>query len=714
MSRSPSLQPRAHLRLCTLLLACLAAAWSSAQVPVAEAWPTAAIRDSFARVHAHIDAAVASGSRDEEVIRGRLTRLVDAVLASGIPRAQADVINEALGVANRLDSRHEVLQALSAAGYRLDLSGAQQQDLTPLLFTLGNLEKANGDLQAAQLWFDSTAALLHGRHTPLYVAAAAKLSGGIDREQGRPAAALTKLRLAKSVLDTTEAQAFEAPHLDSELALAIVDAGAGLDEALALSSAAYATMVGDAAVRDSWTYSYLVYLNHAGVLHAAGRTRDGLRVMREALALVEARGDRPSEGYIRMRMARHQLALGDLAGTERSALAALAIFEDLRHDSHLAEAHGYLRQVYAATPATLRKSLDHAEEAHRIELALLEADRAESLLALRNDHRRESAEQRAVIATQAAERAELESARVQAQRTTLLLAVVFIAGVLAFVAYRLRARHRLNAQLEVLVTQRTAELAERTAQLEERTRKLQASNHELERFAFIASHDLKTPLRNVTSFLGLIERRMPAEARAAVGEYVQLAIGYAKKMHMLVSDVLEFSQLNDCDDDAPAEVCDLRALCETLATDYAATAVGAQVTVLGAARTAAPQRLVRQVLTNLLDNALKFNESTVKRVAFELAPAGSGGGVCVRVRDNGIGIAPEYHDYVFELFRRLHTDDVYAGTGLGLASCAKLVERMGGTLTLDSALGRGSTFCVQLPASVPAGETSVPERRVLA
>ena len=683
--------------LVTLTSPVVAQVTASAEDP---RWTVEAVRDSFALVHAPLNAAVADGTeRDEELVRALLRRVVGQLLASGVPRAQADAVNGGLDVANRLKTRQAALREISELAYGADLHQSADTDVTPLLFAFGNLEKALGDAQAAQMWFDSTMSHRHGAHTPLAVAAAAKLGGGIDMEAGDYAAALPKLRLAKSVLDTTVADAFERFHLDGVLAAAIVDAGGDLDEAQRLSAAAYDGMETDSIAR-TWTYAYLVYLDRAKVLVAAGRGPEGLRVMREGLALVRHRGDEPSEAFIHLKLAELQLSIDAPAGAEASALEALAAFEALGHTSHLAEAHGYLAAIYERDAATLPKAVHHLRECHRLQLARSTAARAEGLLALQNDHRREQAEQKALLAEQATAAAELERSSVKAQRTSLLAGLLLIGGLLAFVVHRLRERRRHGAELAALVDERTAELAARTAELEQRTRRLQASNQELERFAFIASHDLKTPLRNVTSFLGLIDRRMPDTARPVLGEYVELAKGYAKKMHALVTDVLEFSRLND-DVAGLCEVVDLRALCLEVAAARGSGEGDVSVAVLGAASAYLPPVFVRQIVGNLIDNGLKYNESSVRRVTVELAADGDG--VQVRVRDNGIGIAEEYHGYVFELFKRLHTEDVYTGTGLGLASCAKIVERMGGRIELESAPGQGSTFTVTLPSYGEAG-----------
>ena len=706
----PTQRPRARRPICRSVrqaLAALAIALALAPptligqggaAPAAGTWTREVLTDSFRVIHRAIDRDIAAEPPEETPFRTATIRLVRRVLAEAGPRAQADALNAAVEIANRLDTRALLLREVSALCYSLDLPDGADADITPLLFTFGNIEKARGDMQAAQMWFDSTVALRHGPHTPLFVSAAAKLNGCIDRDEGRPHEALRHLRFAKTVLDTLDVEPSESLHLDGVLASAIAKAGGDTAEALALSTAAYDRLAADADVRDAWTYAYLVYLCHAQVLAAAGQPERGLRVMREALALTRARGDRSSSGYIHFNLARRYIELARLPEAEAAAREALGIFEVLEHHGHLAQAHSLLEEIYERDDATLRLSLRHAREVRHLERVASEEARAEGMLALQNDHRRAAAEQKALLAERAAEASELARAKVAAQRTSLITGLLLICGILAFVAHRLRGRRRDNDTLEALVAERTAELATRTGELESRTRRLEASNQELERFAFIASHDLKTPLRNVTSFLGLIERRMPEAARPAIGEYVDMARGYARKMHALVTDVLEFSRLND-DLEGMSKIVDVRELCLAVAAERTTDRPGASVEVVGAATVVAPPVFLRQVVGNLVDNGLKYNESASPRVTVSVATESEE--LVLRVRDNGIGIAEEYHGYVFELFRRLHTEDAYAGTGLGLGTCAKIVERLGGTISLESAVGAGSTFTVRLPVSGP-------------
>lgn len=663
------------------------------------------VRQQFYAIHDLLDPDRAGRDVDEAAVRTAVLDLLGELLGDAEPTLQAQALTMAVDLSNRLRTREELLERVSELGYGLDLRAGRDTSNVSLLFALGIVEHARGDMRAARMWFDSTIVYHERGLAHPVIAAATKLRGYVNRDERNFAAAVADFTLADRLLTELGGKPEDRIGLHAVLAATLVDAGGDSTEALTRSTHAYNEIVANADLRERWTYAYLTYVHHAHVLEALGRYPEAIRVAEEGLALCRGRGDRSSVGYIQLKVAELELARGDYTRAESAALAALEIFRTINHSGHLAEVHECLERVFEQQPATLRRSLYHAREARRLRLELAENSRLESVFALQGDYLRTQAEHKAALAEEVAARAELERARMLSQRTSLLMGILCVCGLLAFTVYRLHLRHRLNAKLEAEVADRTAELAAQTEalaaqteELEAKTRRLEASNQELERFAYIASHDLKTPLRSVTSFLGLIERRMPREAQPILGEFVQMAQGSARSMHALVTDVLEFSRLNSSIEDLCVPV-DLRALCLGLAEQRGPGAAGAPATlridVLGAAELMAPPVFLQQLFGNLIDNGLKYNDSAFPKVAVEIHQTEHE--VSVTVRDNGIGIAAEYHGQIFELFKRLHTSDAYAGTGLGLASCRKIVERLGGTIALESAAGEGSVFTVRLP-----------------
>ena len=444
-----------------------------------------------------------------------------------------------------------------------------------------------------------------------------------------------------------------------------------------------------------------LHLNYAEALAASGRIDSAFHYAERADSVI-VEGGRFAE------MARAQLCLGNLNAVVGRLDVAREHYEssvahfDLAHEPYhkidpldslrgvlarLGEYEGAYRASIRAF--ALRDSL--RERRVRLDTDRLVAEHERDALARELEASRgERALAQAVISKQRWER--------------YAAAAVFcaLASLLAFGVYRGRVRRRHATGLQREVEARTTELRDRQASLELQTRRLEASNAELERFAYIASHDLKTPLRNVTSFLGLIERRLCPEARMEVKEYLDIATANARHMHALVTDVLEFSRL-DADlqaISAPVRVAQVVAAAESaLRTELEAR--NARVECVGDADLTLPKGTLEQLLGNLIGNGVKYNRSPrpfVKVVVTELPQRR----VRITVSDNGIGIDEEFHDRVFEVFRRLHTSDEFTGTGVGLAVCRKVVDRLGGVIALESAVGQGSTFIVDLPREVVA------------
>ncbi len=239
--------------------------------------------------------------------------------------------------------------------------------------------------------------------------------------------------------------------------------------------------------------------------------------------------------------------------------------------------------------------------------------------------------------------------------------------------------------------------AEEAAQ--RRARELAASNNDLEQFAYVASHDLRQPLRMVNSYLALIERRYADKLDDDGREFIGYARDGALQMDRLILDLLEYSRIGR--DGRPAETVDLgEALDKALhhlqpVIDEAGCAVRVE-------RRPAPvvgnrSELVR-LFVNLVGNAVKYREPS-RRPRVQVRWCRENGHWQVSVGDNGIGIAPEFQADIFKIFRRLHTTQQYEGTGIGLAVCQKIVEGHGGRMWVESEAGKGSSFHFTVPAA---------------
>jgi PAS domain S-box-containing protein len=232
--------------------------------------------------------------------------------------------------------------------------------------------------------------------------------------------------------------------------------------------------------------------------------------------------------------------------------------------------------------------------------------------------------------------------------------------------------------------------------LERQAQELARSNEELERFAYVASHDLQEPMRTVSSFVQLLARRYEGKLDADADEYIQFITDGAARMRTLIRDLLDYSRVNSRGGAlAPTDAGTvlqkvLDGLQVTIETERA------EVTAEPLPIVVADPTQLGQVFQNLIGNAIKFHGSEPPRIHVSARRAGTHWDFAVR--DTGIGIAREYHERIFIIFQRLHTIEEYGGTGIGLAICKKIVERHGGTMWVESEPGRGSTFHFTLPA----------------
>jgi light-regulated signal transduction histidine kinase (bacteriophytochrome) len=231
--------------------------------------------------------------------------------------------------------------------------------------------------------------------------------------------------------------------------------------------------------------------------------------------------------------------------------------------------------------------------------------------------------------------------------------------------------------------------------LENTNKELAYTNRELEQFAYVASHDLQEPLRMVTSYVQLLERRYKDKLDKDANEFIEFAVDGAMRMHRLINDLLTYSRvgtrgraLAPTDSEAVFE--------QSLSNlQVAIKEKGAQVTHEPLPKVMADDVQLGQLFQNLVGNAIKFQGEKQPRVHVS-AHQGNGEWV-FSVRDNGIGIDPEFKERIFVIFQRLHGKDKYPGTGIGLAVCKKIVERHGGKIWVESELGKGATFNFTLP-----------------
>jgi signal transduction histidine kinase len=224
----------------------------------------------------------------------------------------------------------------------------------------------------------------------------------------------------------------------------------------------------------------------------------------------------------------------------------------------------------------------------------------------------------------------------------------------------------------------------------ERTAELERSNKELEQFAYVASHDLREPLRKVKSFAELFARKYEGRVDEQGSRYIHFLVDGAQRMQKLIEDLLTYSRVGR-DEEAPASVDLAEVVRDVLrSVDAAIEDAGAEVVVEDLPTVHVNARLMGMVFQNLILNAVKFRGEAPPRVC--VGSEQRDREWVISVQDNGIGIDPKHAERIFQIFRRLHGREEYPGTGIGLAVSRKIVERYGGRMWVESEPGKGSTF----------------------
>ncbi len=273
---------------------------------------------------------------------------------------------------------------------------------------------------------------------------------------------------------------------------------------------------------------------------------------------------------------------------------------------------------------------------------------------------------------------------------------------------RERELRTLNEDLERRVQERTRELEAAGREQAKQAAKLARSNAELERFAYVASHDLKEPLRMVMSFTRLLSKRYRHQLDSDAQQFIDFAVDGAERMEQLIHDLLSYSRVDIADTQFEAVDCQAALTTALINVKTAIEESGAIVTHDPLPVVTGDRTQLTQLFQNVIGNAVKYHSDkppTVHIASVSGATHDNKPELLFSVRDNGIGIAPQYADRIFLIFQRLHSADEYPGTGVGLAICKKIVERHGGRMWVESQLGRGATFYFTLQ---PAGRNSVP------
>jgi PAS domain S-box-containing protein len=245
-----------------------------------------------------------------------------------------------------------------------------------------------------------------------------------------------------------------------------------------------------------------------------------------------------------------------------------------------------------------------------------------------------------------------------------------------------------NAELERRVVERTKELAVANRVLEE-------SNVELKQFAYVASHDLQSPLRSISGFVELLRLEYQEKLDDQAQDWIRRTVQSVEQMQTLIRDLLSYSRV-----DARARPFTLIPFSDIVKAaltqlDSSIRDSGAEVTWDPLPSIMGDRSQLVQLMQNLIGNGLNYRGDQPPRI--HISAKRSEAEWTFSVRDNGIGIDPKHHEQIFEIFKRLHDEKEYPGTGIGLAVCRRVVNRHGGRIWVESAPGRGSTFCFTIP-----------------
>ncbi|MCB0836193.1 MAG: GHKL domain-containing protein [Bacteroidetes bacterium] len=280
----------------------------------------------------------------------------------------------------------------------------------------------------------------------------------------------------------------------------------------------------------------------------------------------------------------------------------------------------------------------------------------------------------------------------------------FLTGIVILITSGVISNLILNLSRElVLITEEKSQVIQTQKEsleqtVSERTEALQKKNEELKQFAYTTSHDLKEPLRMISGFLGLIQlhlkKNYPEDPE--IEEYLKYAIEGSKRMTDLINGLLTYSRINthqssltkvDLNEVVSATMATLKFAIE----ESEATIHSQQLPTI----TADKNQMV-QLFQNLLENALKYHKESIPpkiEINHKISPRK----VTICIKDNGVGITPEFHERIFHIFYRLPVEKTKKGTGIGLTICKKIVERHNGKIWVESKPGEGSTFCFTLP-----------------
>ncbi len=460
------------------------------------------------------------------------------------------------------------------------------------------------------------------------------------------------------------------------------------------------------------------YNNLGDVYQRRKDIEEALQYYEQAYAIAESLGSDRGRAFVMHNLGRLSLDQQAYKPATTYFERSLAYYEKLNHRNGIVENLNYMAKTLVLQKANLSKCLELSQEAIRLAKEIgakqLQADAQINLaaaFALRGEYKKSfnlerksrllhneivaENRERAIVETQIRYDVEKHNAAMLQQENELLqkekeltrlyiLIMLCLLGAVAVIGALVYNRLRTQAQTNGI--------------LENKNQQLQRSNEALERFAYVASHDLKEPLRSIGSFTTLLKRRYHKEFDREGQEYIDYIVTGVNRMYHLLEDLLKYSRLIH-QGEGQREVVDLNEVVGTVMTSLDKSLrereVDLAIRPLPVIHSNAAQ--MQQLFQNLLNNAIKYNDKVKPSVTIEYHQRGQEH--LFAVRDNGVGINAEYHQKIFDVFQRL-SRSASEGTGVGLAICKKIIEQHEGQIWVESEVGQGSTFYFTLPDQV--------------
>jgi signal transduction histidine kinase len=411
-----------------------------------------------------------------------------------------------------------------------------------------------------------------------------------------------------------------------------------------------------------------------------------LAYFEECLRLAQVAGNRQMTAYALAQMGRNYLAMGDADKAFDTGKKSADLMNELgrmvngKQINLLNSAH--LQLLFGNTTTAYRFALQGIAVARRMRDVISEL---RGLKLLSDILKKEKDYRRALRCQAIVSQLRDEIAKTQRNRQMIDLEI----------KYSLRDKRR---RIEELTKENRyqGQLLEQSKQIAKQNEELQQANEELRQFAYITSHDLKEPLRMIGSFTQIIHNQFKAKMDDNNKIYFQYINEGVTRMNSLLDALLQYATIGKAEIERESVKLDnvVQLACQNLHVKIQETEAHVEADKLPTLLSVSS--LLIQLFQNLIGNAIKFRREAFAPVVLISAEL-QGDEYLIRVQDNGIGIQPEHRDRIFVIFQRLHTRQKYEGTGIGLAICYKIVQRLGGRIWVESEDGFGSTFCFTLP-----------------